>query len=62
MAQFHPLHVDKRIVERNMAKGLVDRKDYAKYLAELPDRADNAEPVPFDPMRPEGAGGAGEGQ
>ena len=35
--------VDKRIVERNIKKGVVTKKDYDKHLAQLPDRADNAD-------------------
>jgi hypothetical protein len=35
--------VDKRIVGRNIRKGVVSKKDYDKQLAQLPDRAENAE-------------------
>ncbi|HJL15093.1 MAG TPA: hypothetical protein RMH99_05525 [Sandaracinaceae bacterium LLY-WYZ-13_1] len=35
--------LDKRVVERNIAKGLVDRKEYEKHLGALPDVEDNAE-------------------
>ena len=35
--------IDKRIVERNIKKGAVAKKDLDKQLAQLPDRADNAE-------------------
>ena len=30
--------VDKRIVERNMAKGLISKEQYEQYLADLADR------------------------
>jgi hypothetical protein len=49
MADLHPLLIDKRVVERNIAKGLVDRKQYDKYLADLPDQADNGEVVALEP-------------
>jgi hypothetical protein len=32
---------DVRIAERLLRKGLLNRKDYEKYLKSLPDRADN---------------------
>ena len=35
--------IDKRIVGRNIRKGVVSKKDYDKQLAQLPDRAENAE-------------------
>ncbi len=34
--------LDKRIVQRNLDKGLVDGKQLDKLIASLPDRADNA--------------------
>lgn len=37
--------IDKRIVGRNIRKGVVSKKDLDKQLAQLPDRADNAEYV-----------------
>jgi hypothetical protein len=49
MADLHPLLIDKRVVERNIAKGLVDRKQYDKYLADLTDQADNGEVVALEP-------------
>ena len=30
--------LDKRIVERNMAKGLVSKEDYDQHIASLPDK------------------------
>ena len=32
---------DERVVERNIANGLITRDDYEKHLAKLPDDADN---------------------
>ena len=40
----YPDHlIDKRVIDRNIVKGLVDQKEHAKLLAQLPDVADNAE-------------------
>jgi len=36
---------DLRIVERNIQKGLVSRKEYEEYLAGLDDSADKAEKI-----------------
>ncbi|MGI5860938.1 MAG: hypothetical protein ACOX6T_02655 [Myxococcales bacterium] len=36
---------DKRLVSRNLKKGLLDPKDYERYLKSLPDVADNAASV-----------------
>lgn len=33
---------DQRTLERNLDKGLITREEYDKYLAALPDAADNA--------------------
>lgn len=42
----YPDHwIDKRVVERNIEKNLVDRKEYEKSLAQLPDVASNAEVI-----------------
>lgn len=38
-----PLQFDKRIIERNIRKGLVKREDYDKHVAALRDVADQAE-------------------
>jgi hypothetical protein len=35
--------VDKRVVERNIRKGIVDPKELAKQHAQLPDVSSNAE-------------------
>ena len=37
--------IDKRVVRRNVRKGLLDEKDYDRYLKSLPDVADQAVPV-----------------
>lgn len=37
--------VDKRIVKRNIEKGLLSRKDHQKYLKDLPDASDNMDVV-----------------
>jgi hypothetical protein len=34
---------DKRVVERNIAKGMVTREEYERLLGSLPDVADQAE-------------------
>lgn len=40
--------IDKRVVKRNIAKGIVDPKELAKLTAQLPDRAANAEVIGSD--------------
>jgi hypothetical protein len=35
--------VDKRVLDRNIRKGIVDPKEFEKQLAQLPDAAANAE-------------------
>jgi hypothetical protein len=37
--------IDKRVVQRNIAKGIVDAKEYKKLLEALPDVSSNAEPI-----------------
>ncbi len=37
--------IDKRVVERNIKKGLVSREIFEKHLHSLPDVADQAETV-----------------
>jgi hypothetical protein len=36
---------DIRVLERNVRKGLIARKDVEKYLKSLPDRTDNTAPL-----------------
>ena len=38
MASIKDSIVDKRIIERNIRRGLISRADYEKYLSELEDR------------------------
>ena len=38
-----PTWFDVRVVERHIADGRVSRKDYEKYLASLPDEAEEGE-------------------
>jgi hypothetical protein len=45
MADIEPWLVDRRIVERNIKKGLISRAEYEKYLAQLADTEANAEVV-----------------
>lgn len=40
--------IDKRVVKRNVSKGLVDSKELDKQIKALPDQVDNAETVGFD--------------
>ncbi len=35
--------IDKRVIQRNVAKGLVDAKEYEKLLTRLPDVQHNAD-------------------
>jgi hypothetical protein len=35
-----PRSHDTRIIERNLKRGLINRKDYEKYLKSLPDAKD----------------------
>jgi hypothetical protein len=45
MSDIHESLVDKRIVERNIKKGKLTRKDHEKYLSSLADRENNAERI-----------------
>ncbi len=40
--------VDKRIVERNIAKGLISKAQYEQHLADLADREDRCDRVEID--------------
>lgn len=48
MAKQNDRVVDKRVVERNLDKGLISKADLEKHLAALPDSAANAEWSTFD--------------
>jgi len=39
---------DIRVLERNVRKGVIARKDVERYLKALPDRADNVAPMDDD--------------
>lgn len=41
--------IDKRVVQRNIAKGIVDAKEYEKLLSQLPDVQGNAETTEVEP-------------
>ncbi len=55
-------NVDKRVAHRYVRKGIVDEKDYEKYVKSLPDLAEQAMPVEasieHDEIDDEGGGGA----
>ena len=36
---------DQRVIERNLAKGIISKAEYEKYLADLPDLSDKCEYV-----------------
>jgi len=41
--------VDKRIVERNIAKGLISKEEYEQHLADLADREGAYDQVEIEP-------------
>ena len=45
MAELENKFVDRRTVTRYLRKGIVDEKDFEKYLKALPDLADQAVPI-----------------
>jgi hypothetical protein len=46
MATQREMHLlDIRIAERNIAKGLLTRKEWDKHIKDLPDATDKSEPV-----------------
>ncbi|MEM1418847.1 MAG: hypothetical protein AAGH15_28400 [Myxococcota bacterium] len=45
MAELNDKIVDKRIVERNIKKGVLSRAEYVKHIETLADAAENAETV-----------------
>jgi hypothetical protein len=49
MATLEDELVDKRIVERNIAKGLLSKAQYEQHLADLADREDACDRVEIDP-------------
>ncbi len=52
-----PALFDRRIVERNIKRGLITRKDYEKYLKSLADAAEKVK-SPDEEQTPEGADSA----
>lgn len=54
--------VDKRIVERNMKKGLLGKKEYEQYLKSLADVEENAEVVDLEAEEEAAEGEATEGE
>lgn len=61
-------HLDTRVIERYIKKGRVTREEYAQFLADLPDLAEEAEEVDYDgllekeeslPILPKAAPGGG---
>lgn len=38
-------HYDTRLVERNMKRGLISRKEYDKFVKTLPDSKDKVKPT-----------------
>ncbi|MBX3249649.1 MAG: hypothetical protein KF901_20905 [Myxococcales bacterium] len=52
--------LDKRILERNLKKGLLTQKDLESHIGGLPDRADHAETIRIGPAVEEDAGAANE--
>ncbi len=46
--------VDKRVAQRYVKKGVLDEKEYEKYVKSLPDLADKAVPIESD-LEPSGA-------
>ena len=49
MATLRDKLVDKRIVERNIAKGLLSKEQYEQYLVDLADREGDYDRVEIDP-------------
>jgi nitrogen regulatory protein PII-like uncharacterized protein len=45
MAEIENKLIDRRTAPRYLRKGIVDEKDYEKYLKALPDLADQAVPI-----------------
>ena len=49
MASLGDKVLDKRIVDRNISKGLVSKDQYTQHLAELPDREGSYDRVGVEP-------------
>lgn len=46
--------LDKRILERNLKKGLLTKKDFEAHVGGLPDRAEAAETIRVGPVAEDG--------
>jgi hypothetical protein len=49
MATLGDTLVDKRIVERNIAKGLISKEQYEQHLTDLADREGEYDKIEIDP-------------
>jgi len=49
MASLRDKLVDKRIIERNIEKGLISQEQYEQHLADLDDREGSYDRVEIDP-------------
>ena len=49
MAALEDKLLDKRVVERNITKGLLSKEEYQQHLAELPDREGAFERIEVEP-------------
>jgi len=54
--------LDKRVVHRNIAKGLLTREELEKRLSKLPDVEDNAEVCVLEPIEEEPTTEPGPGE
>jgi hypothetical protein len=54
MTAFGDKLVDKRIVERNIDKGLISKEQYEQYLVDLADREGEFDRVEIDPGESKG--------
>lgn len=54
MAKQNDRVVDKRVVERNLDKGILSKADLDKHLGGLPDAAANAEWLGYDDDKDDG--------
>jgi hypothetical protein len=43
--QIENRHIDKRVAHRYLRKGVVDEKDFDRYIKTLPDLAEHAMPI-----------------
>jgi hypothetical protein len=50
--QFQEWMFDKRVLQRNLRRGLISRADYDKFVKALPDASENAAPLLDDERSP----------